>query len=83
MLYLWMPETNGTWYWSAGENWLQADSLEQLIQDLQAHSGKETVVYFPSRHAQMLQQAMTKVHYKQLGQEGIKISSGRVCKLAD
>ncbi|EKU58921.1 putative type II secretion system protein L [Acinetobacter sp. WC-323] len=67
-----MPETNGTWYWSAGENWLQADSLEQLIQDLQAHSGKETVVYFPSRHAQMLQQAMTKVHYKQLGQEGIK-----------
>lgn len=72
MLYLWMPETNGTWYWSAGENWLQADSLEQLIHDLQTHSGKETVVYFPSRHAQMLQQAMTKVHYKQLGQEGIK-----------
>ncbi|ENX22121.1 type II secretion system protein L [Acinetobacter vivianii] len=72
MLYLWMPETNGTWYWSAGENWLQANSLEQLIQDLQEHNGKEAVVYFPSRNAQMLQQAMTKVHYKQLGQEGIK-----------
>ncbi|RPE30539.1 type II secretion system protein L (GspL) [Acinetobacter sp. BIGb0102] len=72
MLYLWMPETNGTWYWSAGENWLQANSLEQLIQGLQEHNGKEAVVYFPSRNAQMLQQAMTKVHYKQLGQEGIK-----------
>ncbi|MEB6478508.1 type II secretion system protein GspL [Acinetobacter vivianii] len=72
MLHIWMPETNGTWYWSAGENWLQANSLEQLIQDLQEHNGKEAVVYFPSRNAQMLQQAMTKVHYKQLGQEGIK-----------
>ena len=72
MLYIWMPETNGTWYWSAGENWLQANSLEQLIQDLQAHNGKETVVYFPSRNAQILQQPMTKMHYKQLGQEGLK-----------
>ncbi|ENW92495.1 type II secretion system protein GspL [Acinetobacter dispersus] len=72
MLYIWMPETNGTWYWSAGENWLQAQSLEQLIQDLQEHHGKEAVVYFPSRNAQLLQQSMTKAHYKQLGQEGIK-----------
>lgn len=72
MLYLWMPETNGTWYWSAGENWLQAHSLEQLIQDLKEHHGKEAVVYFPSRNAQLLQQAMTKAHYKQLGQEGVK-----------
>ena len=72
MLYIWMPETNGTWYWSAGENWLQANSLEQLIQDLQVHNGKEAVVYFPSRNAQILQQPMTKMHYKQLGQEGLK-----------
>ncbi|QER39423.1 general secretion pathway protein GspL [Acinetobacter suaedae] len=72
MLYLWMPETNGTWYWSTGENWLQASSLEQLIQDLQAYHGKETIVYFPSRNAQILQQTMTKMHYKQLGQEGVK-----------
>ncbi len=72
MLYIWMPETNGTWYWSAGENWLQASSLEQLIQDLQAYQGKEAVVYFPSRYAQILQQPMTKAHYKQLGQDGIK-----------
>lgn len=41
MLYLWMPETNGTWYWSTGENWLQTNSLEQLIQDLHRHNGKE------------------------------------------
>ncbi|MDQ9952568.1 hypothetical protein RFW95_05335, partial [Acinetobacter baumannii] len=24
MLYIWMPETNGVWHWSNGENWLQA-----------------------------------------------------------
>jgi len=51
MLYIWMPETNGTWYWSAGENWLQANSLEQLIQDLQVHNGKEAVVYFKPKCA--------------------------------
>ncbi|ENW05392.1 type II secretion system protein GspL [Acinetobacter beijerinckii] len=72
MLHIWMPETNGTWYWSNGENWLETVSLEQLIQDLQAHNGKEAVLYFPSRNAQIMQQPMTKTHYKQLGQEGIK-----------
>ncbi len=46
MLYLWMPETNGIWHWSNGENWLQAESLDQLIQDLQLHQGKEAVVFF-------------------------------------
>ena len=72
MLYIWMPETNGAWHWSIGENWLQAASLEQLIQDLQMHQGQEAVVFFPSRHAQLLQQNMAKSHYKQLGAEGIK-----------
>ncbi|QBQ16026.1 type II secretion system protein GspL [Acinetobacter haemolyticus] len=72
MLSIWMPETNGTWYWSTGENWVQASSLEQLIQDLQAYHGKEAVVYFPSRNAQILQQTMTKMHYKQLGYDGVK-----------
>lgn len=72
MLYIWMPETNGTWYWSTGENWVQASSLEQLIQELQAYHGKEAVVYFPSRNAQILQQTMTKMHYKQLGYDGVK-----------
>jgi general secretion pathway protein L len=67
-----MPETNGTWYWSTGENWLQSNSLEQLIQDLQTHNGKEAVVYFSSRHAQVFQQTMNKTHYKQLGQDGVK-----------
>ena len=72
MLYIWMPETNRTWYWSTGENWLQSNSLEQLIQDLQTHNGKEAVVYFSSRHAQVFQQTMNKTHYKQLGQDGVK-----------
>mgnify|MGYP007059175090 CR=1 FL=1 len=46
MLYIWMPETNGVWHWSNGENWLQAASLDQLIQDLQIHQGKEATVFF-------------------------------------
>ncbi|MFW1809954.1 type II secretion system protein GspL [Acinetobacter ursingii] len=72
MLYLWMPEANGAWFWSTGENWLQASSLEQLIHDLQPHQGEETVVYFSSRHIQILQQQITKAHVKQLGADGIK-----------
>lgn len=72
MLYLWMPETNGIWHWSNGENWLQAESLDQLIQDLQLHQGKEAVVFFPSRHAQVFQQHIAKSHYKQLGADGVK-----------
>lgn len=72
MLYLWMPETNGIWRWSNGENWLQAESLDQLIQDLQLHQGKEAVVFFPSRHAQVFQQQIAKSHYKQLGADGVK-----------
>ena len=71
MLYIWMPETNGVWHWSNGENWLQAASLDQLIQDLQIHQGKSYSL-FPSRHAQMLQQTMAKSHYKQLGADGVK-----------
>ncbi len=46
MLYIWMPETNGVWHWSNGENWLQAASLDQLIQDLQIHQGKESYGLF-------------------------------------
>lgn len=72
MLYLWMPEANGAWFWSTGENWLQASSLEQLIYDLQPHQGEETVVFFSSRHIQVLQQQITKAHVKQLGADGIK-----------
>ncbi|WP_151980558.1 type II secretion system protein GspL [Acinetobacter guerrae] len=72
MLYLWMPEANGAWFWSTGENWLQASSLEQLIHDLQSHQGEETVVFFSSRHIQILQQHMTKAHVKQLGADGVK-----------
>ncbi len=72
MLYLWMPEANGAWFWSTGENWLQASSLEQLIHDLQPHQGEEIVVFFSSRHIQILQQQITKAHVKQLGADGIK-----------
>lgn len=72
MLYLWMPEANGVWQWSTGENWYQASSLEHLIQETQAHHGEEAVVFFPSRDAQMLQQTLAKSQYKKLGVEGVK-----------
>ena len=72
MLQIWMPESDGTWHWRVEENWLEVSSLEQLIQDLQLHHGKDVVIYFPSQQAQILSMPMTKIHYKQLGQEGIQ-----------
>ena len=72
MLQIWMPEANGVWQWSSGEYWVQANTLEDLIQAIQLHQGEEAVVYFPSRDIQMLQQQMSKAQYKQLGPEGIK-----------
>ncbi len=72
MLYLWMPEANGDWYWSRGEQWMQATSLEQLIQELQLDKGMEAVVFFPSREVQLLEQRLTKSQYKQLGPTGIR-----------
>ena len=72
MLYLWMPEANGVWQWSTGEFWNTAATLEQLIQDIQAHHGEEAVVFFPSRHVQILQQTLPKSQYKKMGNDGIK-----------
>ena len=72
MLYLWMPEANGVWQWSRGENWMQASSLEQLIQDIKPYQGEEAVVFFPSRDVQIIQQKISKAQYKQLGSDGVK-----------
>ena len=72
MLYLWMPEANGVWQWSKGEKWIQATSLEQLIQDIKLYQGEEAVVFFPSREVQIIQQNLNKTQYKQLGQDGIR-----------
>ena len=72
MLYLWMPEANGVWLWSKGEQWNQADTLEQLIQDIKLYQGEETVVYFPSRDVQIIQQNINKTQYKQLGSDGVR-----------
>lgn len=74
MLYVWMPEGDGAWYWSTGENWLRADSLELLIQELKfrTQSIEDAIVFFPSHHVQILKQPIAKNNYKQLGQEGIK-----------
>ena len=72
MLYLWMPEANGVWQWSTGESWYQASSLEHLIQETQAYHGEESVVFFPSRDVQMLQQTLAKSQYKKLGVDGVK-----------
>lgn len=72
MVYLWMPEANGVWQWSRGEEWMQASSLEQLIQDIKLDQAEDAVVFFPSRDAQIIQQNLSKAQYKQLGAEGIK-----------
>ena len=72
MLYLWMPEANGVWQWSRGESWIQASTLELLIQDIKPYQGEEATVFFPSRDVQIIQQNLTKAQYKQLGVEGIK-----------
>lgn len=72
MLYLWIPEANGVWQWSDGECWKQSSNIEQLIQDLREHHGKEAVVFFPSSNVQIIQQAFPKAQYKKLGQDGVK-----------
>lgn len=72
MLYLWTPEANGVWQWSDGECWKQSSNLEQLIQDLKEHHGKEAAVFFPSRDVQIIQQSFPKAQYKKLGADGVK-----------
>ena len=72
MLYLWMPEANGVWQWSKGENWNQSATLEQLIQEIKPFQEEEAVVFFPSRDTQIVQQSLSKAQYKQLGADGIK-----------
>lgn len=67
-----MPEANGVWQWSRGDNWMQASSLEQLIQDIKPYQGEEAVVFFPSRDVQIIQQKISKAQYKQLGADGVK-----------
>ena len=67
MLQIWMPEADGTWHWSIGERWQSAHTLEQLIQDIQAHHGEEATVFFPSRDVQIIQQNMPKSHSPNVG----------------
>ncbi len=72
MLYLWMPEANGKWQWTDGDFWNTALSMEQLVQETQSYHGNDVVVFFPSRHAQIMELSMPKQQYKKMGQEGIK-----------
>ena len=72
MSHIWMPESNGEWQWSNGDDWQKAESLEQLIQDIKLEKTDDAVVYFPSREVQIVQQQLTKAQYKQLGAEGVK-----------
>ncbi len=70
MLQVWMPEADGVWHWSVGEQWTASATLEQLIRDLELYANQEMVVFFPSRHVQLLQHTLPRAQYKQLGQEG-------------
>ena len=70
MLQIWMPEADGLWHWSIDQAWAQGVTLEQLIRELSVYQGQAAVVYFPSRHVQLLQLTLSKIQYKQLGTLG-------------
>lgn len=70
MLQIWMPEADGLWHWSIDQAWSQGVTLEQLIRELSVYQGQAAVVYFPSRHVQLLQHSLSKSQYKQLGTLG-------------
>jgi general secretion pathway protein L len=72
MLHLWMPESSGIWYWSIGETWFKAESLEILIQAIQPYHGSETTVFFPSRYLQTIEQTLSKPQYAKLGADGVR-----------
>ena len=76
MLYIWMPEAEGTWGWSNGTSWQSAANLEQLIQQLNLHSNpaklQDAVVFFSTQQAQLLTQSIPKAQYKQLAGDGVK-----------
>ncbi|MCH4248219.1 MAG: type II secretion system protein GspL [Acinetobacter populi] len=73
MLYLCMPEGQGQWLWQLDDGaWQIADSLEQLIQTIQAvYKASDCVVFFPSQSAQFFTQSLPRTQYKQLGQQGV------------
>jgi general secretion pathway protein L len=72
MLYIWIPEANGAWYWSTGECWQAADNIEQLTQNLTHLHQQDAVVLFPSRDTQIVQHSISKAQYKKLGAEGVQ-----------
>ena len=73
MLYVCMPEGQGTWLWCIdGQQWQSEDNLEQLIQHVQLQGQmKQVVVFFPSQTAQFDSQQLARAQYKQLGTQGI------------
>ena len=70
MLQVWMPDTDDVWHWAIDGTWSAGMSLEQLTRELSVYQGQAAVVYFASRHVQLLKQSMSKSQYKQLGSIG-------------
>ncbi|WP_169817563.1 type II secretion system protein GspL [Acinetobacter larvae] len=66
-----MPEQNGAWYWSRGEAWTAAAHPEELIAQASLQPSEEAMVFFPSRHVQLLQQQLSKAQFKQLDSAGL------------
>lgn len=70
MLYIWMPEAQGTWHWSVGEQWNCAETLDVLIREIEQQAQQECIVFFPSRDVQLLNTELTKSQYQKLGSVG-------------
>ena len=69
MLYIWMPESDGAWKWSLGDDWHIAPTLEQLIRTLADLHVQEALVFFPSQMVQVFSHTLSKSQYQKMGTE--------------
>ena len=71
MLYIWMPESDGAWKWSLGDDWHIAPTLEQLIRTLADLHVQEALVFFPSQMVQVFSHTLSKSQYQKMGTEAV------------
>ena len=69
MLYIWMPESDGTWKWSLGNEWQIAPTLEQLIRVVADQQVQDVLVFFPSPMIQVFSHRLSKSQYQKMGAE--------------
>lgn len=69
MLYIWMPERDGAWKWSLGDDWQVVHTLDQLIRDIAHLTVQEALVFFPSEMTQLFVHSLPKAQYQKMGQD--------------